>query len=70
MNKQGLIAPGLDVKITITFDNKENQASQDFFTILGEDYECDIPIHVTPEAGKLSFDPFINFGFIKVGTFK
>lgn len=30
-----MIAPGLDVKITITFDNKDNQAVQDYFTILG-----------------------------------
>ncbi len=58
------------MKIVITFDSKDNERIQDYFTILSDNFDCDVPIHVVPEAGKLEFEPFINFGFIKVGNSK
>ena len=35
MNKQSMIiAPGLDVKITVTYDSKDNEKIEDYFTIM------------------------------------
>lgn len=65
-----MIAPGLDAKITITYDCKDNEGIEDGFGIVSNNFECDVPIHVIPEAGKLEFEPFINFGFVKVGHCK
>ena len=31
--KEGPIAPGLDVKITVTYDSKDNERIEDYFTI-------------------------------------
>ena len=53
--KDGPIAPGLDTKITITYDSKDNERVEDYFTITSDNFECDIPIHVIPQAGKLNF---------------
>jgi hypothetical protein len=70
LRKDGPIAPGLDTKITITYESKDNERLQDYFTILSDNFEQDVLIHVIPEAGKLEFEPFINFGFIKIGHTK
>ena len=70
-SKEGMIAPGLEIKITVGFENKNNEEVSDKIVIKSDDEnEMEIPIYVYPQISKLVFDPFINFGFIKSGTTK
>lgn len=67
-SREGSLAAGLDMKLTVVFDSKENQKIKDRIIVVTQNTEIQIPLNVYPNIGKLEFEPFINFGFVKVGT--
>ena len=62
------MAAGLDLKLTVLFDSKENVKCSDRVVVMTENSEVEIPVNVYPHVGKLEFEPFINFGFVRTGT--
>lgn len=69
-NKECSVAAGLDFKITVILDNKENISLTDKIVITSENFEIEVPILVHPELGKIQYEPFINFGFVKTNSSK
>lgn len=68
LSKEGPLASGLDLKLTVVFDSKENRVITDKLIILTDHAEVELPINVYPQVAKLQFEPFINMGFAKTGT--
>ena len=68
VSKQGGLAAGLQMKLTVLFDSKQNVRKSDRVVVMTQSYEIEIPVNVYPHVGKLEFEPFINFGFVKTGT--
>jgi hypothetical protein len=52
----------------VVFDSKENVRISDRIVVATENLEIEIPVNVYPNIGKLEFEPFLNFGFVRVGT--
>ncbi len=67
-SREGNLAAGLDLKLTVVFDSKENVRISDRVVVATENLEIEIPVNVYPNIGKLEFEPFLNFGFVRVGT--
>jgi len=67
-SREGYLAAGLDMKLTVVYDSKENVRISDRIVVATENSEIEIPVNVYPNVGKLEFEPFINFGFVKVGS--
>ena len=71
IEKDGIVASGLENKITITYNCDEIKEIKDsFFIVLDHEFEVEVPINVYPVLNHLEFQPFINFGFIKCGNEK
>ena len=68
LSKEGPLAAGLDLKITVVFDSKENQALTDRLLVLTDYAEVELPINVYPQIAKLQFEPFLNMGFTRTGS--
>lgn len=68
LSKEGPLAAGLDLKLTVVFDSKENQPLKDRLIVLTDYAEFELPINVFPQVAKLQFEPFLNMGFAKVGS--
>lgn len=62
------MASGLDLKLTVVFDSKENRAITDKLVILTDHAEVELPINVYPQVAKLQFEPFLNMGFARTAT--
>jgi hypothetical protein len=67
-SREGSLAAGLDLRITVLYNSKENTQLSDRMFVLTETAELEIPINVYPQVGKLQFEPFINFGFLKTDS--
>ena len=67
-SREGSLAAGLDMKLTVLYDSKENIRRSDRVMVVTENNEIEIPLNVYPHVGKLEFEPFINFGFVKMGN--
>jgi len=52
-NREGNLAAGLDMKLTVLFDSKENITRQDRIFVMTEQSELEIPVNVYPQVGKL-----------------
>ncbi len=64
---QGNIAPGLCMKLLVTFETDKLGNFHDNLEIISEDkFNAIIPLHAYQSQSTILFDPFINFGFIKV----
>jgi hypothetical protein len=68
LSKDGPLAAGLDLRITVVFDSKDNRPLADKLTILTDFAEVELPINVYPQVAKLQFEPFLNMGFAKTGS--
>jgi hypothetical protein len=55
LSKEGPLASGLDLKLTVVFDSKENRAITDKLLILTDYAEVELPINVYPQVAKLQF---------------
>lgn len=70
---QGAIAAGLAMKLIVTFETSvlEKQGFNDIMQIVSDDgYKRDVPLHAYPPIAQLIFEPFVNFGFVKMGREK
>ena len=64
---QGAIAAGLAMKVILTFETNELQDAKDSMVIVSDnDYKKEVPLRAYVPQPSLIFEPFINFGFIKV----
>ena len=64
----GNIAPGLCMKLLLTFETDKPGDFHDVIEIVSEDkFSQIIPLHAYSPQSTISFDPFVNFGFIRVG---
>lgn len=70
---QGAIAAGLAMKITVTFETSsiEKGGFHDSLKIVSdENFEKEVPLHAYPPQAQIIFEPFLNFGFVKMGRDK
>lgn len=64
---QGNIAPGLSMKLLVSFETDKNGDFHDALEIVSEDrFNAIVPLHAYQPQSMLYFDPFVNFGFVKV----
>ena len=64
---QGNIAPGLSMKLLVTFETDKLGNFHDALEIVSEDrFSAIVPLHAYMPQSSILFDPFINFGFIRV----
>ena len=68
LSKEGPLAAGLDLKVTVVYESKENQPISDKIAILTDFAEVEVPVNVFPQVAKLQFEPFLNMGFAKTGS--
>ncbi len=63
----GNIAPGLCMKLLVTFETDKPGDFHDAIEIVSEDrFSQIIPLHAYSPQSSITFDPFVNFGFIRV----
>ena len=64
---QGNIAAGLAMKLIVSFETDKNGDFHDALEIVSDDkFSVTVPLHAFQSQANIVFDPFINFGFIKV----
>lgn len=64
---QGNIAAGLAMKLIVSFETDKNGDFHDVLEIVSDDkFSVTVPLHSYQPQANIVFDPFINFGFIKV----
>ncbi len=64
---QGNIAPGLSMKLLVTFETDKIGNFHDALEIVSEDrFQSIVPLHAYMPQASILFDPFVNFGFIRV----
>ena len=68
LSKEGPLASGLELKLTIVYDSKQNKPLTDKIVLLTDHSDFEIPISVIPQVPRLQFEPFLNIGFSKVGN--
>ena len=66
--REASLAPGLEMKVAVVFDSKENAAISDRIYVVSDLIEIEVPINVYPQVPKLQFEPFVNMGFARVGS--
>ena len=60
---QGAIAPGLAMRLVVSFETNATTQYHDTLKIVSEeDFEYDIPLHAYPPQAIILFEPFINLG--------
>lgn len=64
------IAPGLSIDLIISFEATERGEFKDEIKIVSGNYEKTIPMLAYSPMAKIIFEPFINMGFIQVGSTK
>lgn len=64
------LAPGLSMKIAVFFYAKEISEIHASLKILSEDYQREVPINVYPPSACFVFEPFLNFGYVRLGKGK
>lgn len=69
-SKDTPLAPGLSMKISIFFYAKEVSEIHTSLKILSEDYQREVPINVYPPSACFVFEPFLNFGYVRLGKSK
>lgn len=71
LQKDVTLAPGLDKKITVSFNSEVNEEIKDkMFLYYEDEFDIEVPISVYPNLYHLTYEPFINFGFLKIGSTK
>lgn len=64
---QGSIAPGLAMKLVISFETAVIGDYHDFIEIISDnDFKATLPLHVYQPQANILFEPFVNFGFVRV----
>ena len=63
---QGNIAPGLSMKLLVSFETDKYGDFHDSIKIVSEEkFSAVIPLHAYQTQATIQFEPFINFGFIQ-----
>ena len=61
------------MKLVVTFETSvlEKGGFHDSIQIVSDNgFKKDVPLHAYPQIASLIFEPFINFGFVKLGRDK
>jgi hypothetical protein len=67
----GNIASGLALKLLVSFESATLGDYHDFVEIVSDhDFKAILPLHAYAPQAQISFEPFINFGFIRTGQEK
>ena len=63
---QGNIAPGLAMKLLVSFETDKLGDFHDVLEIVSEEkFIATVPLHAYQTQAAILFDPFVNFGFIR-----
>jgi len=64
---QGNVAAGLAMKLVVSFETDKNGDFHDVLEIVSDNnFSLTVPLHAYQPQASIAFDPFINFGFIKI----
>lgn len=64
------IAPGLFIELIVSFEATQRGEFSDEITIISDEYEFKVPMFAYSPMAKIIFEPFINLGFIQIGSTK
>jgi hypothetical protein len=64
------IAPGLFIELIVSFEATQRGEFTDEITIISDEYEFKVPMFAYSPMAKIIFEPFINLGFIQIGSTK
>lgn len=64
------IAPGLTIELILSFEATKTGEFQDEIRVISDDYFYTVPMYAYSPISKIIFEPFINMGFIQIGTSK
>jgi|JI6StandDraft_1071083.scaffolds.fasta_scaffold06840_2 hypothetical protein len=65
--KETALAPGLSFKVSVLFYVREVTELHTSMRILSDNYQHELPISAYPPSPCLIFEPFVNFGYVRVG---
>ena len=64
---QGNVTAGLAMKLVSSFETDKSGDFHDVLEIVSDnDFTLTVPLHAYQPQANVAFDPFINFGFIKI----
>ena len=64
---QGNVAAGLAMKLVVSFETDKSGDFHDVLEIVSDNgFSLTVPLHAFQPQANVAFDPFINFGFIKI----
>ena len=67
----GGVATGLAMKLIVSFETAVVSEFHDSMRVISdENYSNVVKIHAFPPQSQITFEPFINFGFVKVNMEK
>lgn len=64
------IAPGLTIELIVSFEATKAGEFRDEIQVISDDYSYAVPMYAYSPTSKIIFEPFINMGFIQIGTEK
>ena len=64
------IAPGLHIELIVSFEATQRGEFSDEITVISDEYEYKVPMYAYSPTAKIIFEPFINLGFIQIGSTK
>ncbi len=64
---QGNVAASLALKLVLSFETDKSGDFHDVLEIVSDnDFSLTVPLHAYQPQANVAFDPFINFGFIRI----
>ena len=64
---EGNVAAGLSMKLVVSFETNSSGDFHDYLEIVsGTDFRVPVPLHAYQPQANIIFEPFINFGFVRI----